>query len=163
MANDQLAAWLNDAYAMEQGLIAVLQNHANAARESMPEAAARIEEHIEETRTHAQRLEQCLALLGSSPSTVRAAVSTVMGSVEGASTAIFRDETVKNVLMDFGAEQFEIGCYRALVTAARVLGEEQVAELCELNLREDEEMALWLEDQIPIVTEATLGAIDDGT
>jgi ferritin-like metal-binding protein YciE len=162
MAHEQLTAWLSDAYAMEQGLIPILQNHANDVRTAMPDAAERIEQHIEETRTHAQRLEACLKQLGTSPSSVKAALSTMMGSIEAVSTGFFSDEPVKNVLMDYGAEQFEIGCYRALVNAARALGEERVAELCELNLHEDEEMALWLEDQIPLVVEAALGAIDDG-
>ena len=34
------------------------------------------------------------------------------------STGIFKDAPVKNVLADYSAEQLEVACYRALVTAA---------------------------------------------
>ena len=157
MANNQLIAWLDDAYAMEQGLIPILQNHANDASDGLPAAVKRIEQHIIDTRNHAARLEQCFRELGAAPSTVKATLSSMMGSVESVATALFADENVKNMLMDYAAEQFEVAAYHALVTAARRLGHDRVAELCELNMREDEAMALWLRDQIPGVVTMSLG------
>jgi ferritin-like metal-binding protein YciE len=44
-----------------------------------------------------------------------------------------------------------------LSTAARQLGHDEIATLCEKNMREDEAMALWLRDQIPAVVMNTLG------
>jgi ferritin-like metal-binding protein YciE len=147
---DQLVAWLDDAYAMESGLIGILQNHA-AHFSDVPQASRRIEKHITETRQHAARLEQCLQLLGTQPSMVKSTLSSVIGSIEGATTAVFRDQLVKDVLADYAAEQFEIGCYTALVSAATRLGHPDVAELCQQNLREDKAMAAWLLRQIPAV------------
>jgi ferritin-like metal-binding protein YciE len=149
MATDQLVAWLDDAYAMESGLIPVLQNHARAFERDLPEAAARIREHISETRRHAERLEQCLRTLNATPSVTKSTLSSMMGTVEGISTAIFRDELVKNALADYGAEQIEVACYTALVTSAMELGYPDIAKTCEQNLREDEEMARWLKQQLP--------------
>src|SRR5687767_1624944 len=142
MMNDQLIAWLNDAYAMEQGLIPVLQNHASDAQRLMPNAAARMQQHIAETQTHAARVEQCLRSLGTSPSTVKSTLSQMLGTVEGLATGIFKDEPVKNALADYSAEQLEVACCRALATAARQLGHEEIAQLCEMNMQEDEAMAL---------------------
>jgi ferritin-like metal-binding protein YciE len=156
MMNDQLIAWLNDAYAMEQGLIPVLQSHAGDAQGLMPQAASRMQQHIVETQTHAARVEQCLRTLGATPSTVKSTLSQLMGSVEGLATGIFSDAPVKNVLADYSAEQLEVACYRALITAARNLGHENIAQLCEMNLQEDEAMALWLRDQIPEVVTSTM-------
>lgn len=156
MSRDQLISWLNDAYAMEQGLIPILQNHASDARANMPDAAKRIEQHITETRNHAGRLEECFRELGTTPSTLKSTLSSVMGTVESVATGIFRDEAVKNVLMDYASEEFEVACYLALVTASRELGHERIAELCEENMREDEAMALWLRDQVPTVVTASL-------
>ena len=156
MMNDQLIAWLNDAYAMEQGLIPVLQNHATDAQARLPEAAARMQQHIAETQTHAARVEQCLRALGTTPSTVKSTLSQLMGTAQGLTTGLFSDEPIKNVLADYSAEQLEVACYRALVTAARQLGHEEVAQLCEMNLQEDEAMALWLRDQIPTVVTTTM-------
>jgi ferritin-like metal-binding protein YciE len=157
MSHDQLVAWLDDAYAMETGLIPILQTHAGAFESRLPEAAARVREHVSETRRHADRLEQCLRTLGSTPSTAKSTVSAMMGTVEGMSTAIFRDELVKNALADYGAEQFEVACYTALVTAAMKLGYPDVAHLCEQNLKEDEAMATWLRQQLPAAVGVMLG------
>jgi ferritin-like metal-binding protein YciE len=156
MSQNQLVAWLDDAYAMETGLIPILQTHAGAFESKLPEAAARVREHISETRRHADRLEQCLRTLGSTPSTAKSTVSAVMGTVEGMSTSMFRDELVKNALADYGAEQFEVACYTALVTAAMKLGYPDVAHLCEQNLKEDEAMAAWLRQQLPAAVNAML-------
>jgi ferritin-like metal-binding protein YciE len=156
MANDQLIAWLNDAYAMEEGLIPVLENHAKDADREMPEAAVRIRRHIDETRRHAERVEQCLRELGTSPSTVKSTLSSLIGTVQSVSTGIFRDEPVKNILSDYSAEEFEVASYRALAAAATELGHARIAETCEENMREDEQMARWLDQQIPIVVKHML-------
>lgn len=156
MAHDQLVAWLNDAYAMEQGLIPILQNHAADARDEFPDAALRIEQHITETRMHIDRLEECFRELGTRPSRLKSTLSSIVGTVESVATGLFRDEMVKNALVDCASEQFEVACYLALVTAARELGHYRIAELCEQNLREDEAMALWLRDRVPLVVSASL-------
>ena len=103
MNRDRLVAWLNDAYAMEQGLIQILETHSRRARE-VPEISARAAEHADETREQAERIRQCLEILGTTPSTAKSAFSTIMGAVEGASTAIFTDELMKNMLADYASE-----------------------------------------------------------
>lgn len=147
----QLVAWLDDAYAMESGLVPILQNHAVHFGTDMPNAARRIQQHIVETQQHASRLEQCLHLLNASPSGVKSTLSSLMGSVEGATTAVFRDQLMKDALADYATEQFEVGCYTALVNAATELGYLEVAQLCKRNLEEDRAMANWLLTQIPAV------------
>ena len=156
MQRDQLISWLNDAHAMEQGLIPILENHATDLDGELPEAATRIRAHIDETRNHAARIEECLALLGTTPSSVKSTASYVMGTAESVVTAMFNDELIKNVLMDFASEQFEVAAYTALVAAAEELGEMEVARLCEENRREDQLMAAWFERQIPIAVESVL-------
>jgi ferritin-like metal-binding protein YciE len=156
MAKDVLISWLNDAYAMEQALLPILRNHAQDAEREMPQAASRIRKHIEETEKHAARVEECLKQLGTTPSTVKSTFASLVGSIQSVATGIFSDEAIKNVLMDHGAEQFEVASYRALVAAAEELGESKIATLCEENLREDQLMAAWYEDQIPSVVSHTL-------
>src|SRR5688500_14592041 len=148
---DQLVAWLDDAHAMENGLIPILQNHAAHFGDRMPAAARRIEQHIVETQQHVQRLQDCLRLLDATPSGVKSTLSSLIGSVEGATTAIFRDQLVKDALADYASEQFEVGCYTALVSAASQLGYPEIARLCRLNLEEDSQMAAWLLQQLPTV------------
>jgi ferritin-like metal-binding protein YciE len=148
---DQLVAWLDDAYAMESGLIPILQNHAAHFGDHMPHAARRLEQHIVETQQHVQRLHECLRLMGAAPSSVKSTLSSMIGSVEGATTALFRDQLVKDALADYASEQFEVGCYTALVSAATELGHVDVARLCKQNLEEDRAMAAWVLQQLPAV------------
>jgi ferritin-like metal-binding protein YciE len=63
---------------------------------------------------------------------------------------------VKNALSDFGAEQFEVACYRALTAAVTELAEANVARLCSENMKEDGEMARWLDQQLPAVVRQAL-------
>jgi ferritin-like metal-binding protein YciE len=117
----------------------------------MPAAARRLQEHVVETQQHAQRLQECLRLLDAAPSRVKSTLSSVIGSVEGATTALFRDQLMKDALADYASEQFEVGCYTALVSAATQLGYADVARLCRLNLEEDRAMAAWVLQQLPAV------------
>lgn len=69
---------------------------------------------------------------------------------------MFSDPLVKNVIADLAAEQFEVAAYTALIAAAEHAGEAEAARLCRLNRGEDEDMAEWLDAQIPIVIAETL-------
>lgn len=152
---EQLITWLNSAYSMEKNLVQVLENHAKDAHDH-PEMRQRIEQHLEETRRHAERVKECLAALDEKPSKMKAAMSNVMGSVQGASTGMFRDELVKNFLSDYSTEHFEIACYRSLIAAAEEERQPEIARICGEILQEEEAMARWLEEQIPEVTRMTL-------
>ena len=150
-STQQLVAWLDDAFAMETGLVPILQHHAAQFDSTQPAAAARIRQHIQETQQHADRLRQCLQLLNATPSTIKSTLSSVMGTLEGASTLVFRDPLVKDTLTDYASEQFEVACYTALVAAATQLNQPQVEALCQQNLDEDLDMAVWLLEQVPAV------------
>jgi ferritin-like metal-binding protein YciE len=156
MGHPQLAAWLDDAYSMEQGLIPILQSHADDLDAVMPGHGATLREHISETQQHAERMKRCLQMLNETPSQLKSTVSGFIGAVEGRATRAFSDELVKNVLMDLASEHFEIGCYRALSAAATQLGYAEIAELCQLNLADEERMARWLEQQLPEIVNHTL-------
>ncbi len=148
---DTMHSWLNDAYAMEQNLIQVLESHAQDAR-NHPSMHARIQQHLEQTRHHADLIEGCINRRGNSPSTVKSGIASITGAVQGVTSAIAPDELVKNVLADFASENFEIASYKSLITAARAIGDEETARVCEQILRDEEDMARWLEQQIPEVT-----------
>jgi ferritin-like metal-binding protein YciE len=152
---DQLITWLNSAYAMEQSLAQVLGNHAKDA-EDFPEIQARHEEHLEETRRHADRVKYCLSLLGETPSTAKSIIGNVTGMFQGASTGMYKDELVKNCLADYASEHFEIACYRSLIAAAHEVGQPEIAEVCREILQDEEVMAEWLEQKIPEITRTFL-------
>jgi ferritin-like metal-binding protein YciE len=150
-SREQILAWLTDAYAMEQSLTQVLQQHIRDAAD-WPEMRERLERHLEETRGHAERVRGALESLGSVPSTMKAAAGSLMGMLEGMSTGVFRDERVKNAIADYTMEHFEMACYSSLAAAAEDAGYAEVAQTCREIFGEEAEMADWLEEQIPEVT-----------
>lgn len=154
--SDIFVAWLRDAYAMEKALIPVLENHAKDAA-AYPEIRARIEQHVAETREHERLVEQCLRQLGEEPSTTKNVMAKVMGAVQSIATGAFQDEVVKNALQDFGTENFEAACYRALAEAATALSRTELVQIFEKIRREEEAMADFLEQQLPTAIHDTLG------
>jgi ferritin-like metal-binding protein YciE len=154
-SKEQLVTWLNSAYSTEQALAQVLENHARDARDH-PAMRQRLEQHLEETRGHAERVADCLAVLGEKPSKTKSAMGNLMGWVQGASTGMFRDEIMKNCLADYASEHFEIACYRSLIVAAEEEGQPEIARLSREILQDEIAMATWLEEQIPEVTRMML-------
>jgi ferritin-like metal-binding protein YciE len=150
-----LIAWLNDAHAMETELQPILSNHARDAKNNA-EVSQRIQRHVQETQQQAERVRQALAILGTTPSVLKSGSAAVAGVVMSVSTGMFSDELVKNALMDYATEHFEIAAYNALITAAEALGEPEVARLCRENLREEEDMAKFLAARLPATVKETL-------
>jgi ferritin-like metal-binding protein YciE len=110
---------------------------------------------MEETRRHAELVRGCIERLGEKPSTAKSLLGQMLGAGQSVATGMFRDEVVKNFLADFAAENFEIASYRALIAAARAVGDEETARVCEEILRE-ERMAAWLTENLPRVVQETL-------
>jgi len=150
-----LVCSLNDAYAMEHQLIPVLENPANDMA-NYPRAEGRLRKPIDETRRHAARMDECIRRLGERPSTVKSTLASLMGNAQAIGTGMFRDELIKNTLSDYAAEQFEVACYKALIVAAREEGQAEIARACEENLREDEAMAHWIDQQLPTMVRETM-------
>jgi ferritin-like metal-binding protein YciE len=146
----EIIDWLNDAYAMERALEITLEKQANSGEvhRAIRERAAI---HLDETRAHAERVQRCLEMLGSSASTVKTAASQVLETGKKYMTMFARDERVKDYLACTGAEHFEVACYKALIAAARAAAEEEIVPLLTQNMNEDAATARWLDDNIDAV------------
>jgi ferritin-like metal-binding protein YciE len=147
---DELVSWLNDAYAMERALQITLEKQVNSS-EVHRAVRERAGIHLDETRAHAERVQQCLEMLGHTPSPIKTTAAQVMESGKKFMTMFARDERVKDYLAATGAEHFEVACYRALIAAAQFAGEEGIVPLLEQNLSEDTATARWLENNIAAV------------
>lgn len=151
MADRQLLiAWLHDAYAMETALIPILENHAEDATR-YPDVQARDREHALQTRQQAERLKECLERLGEKPSTVKTTLGSLFGRLQAPVTGMFSDEVIKNFLMDYATENFEIACYEALIAASEQVGEPEVARVCREILQEEQAMADWIRQRLPSI------------
>ncbi|HZU91813.1 MAG TPA: ferritin-like domain-containing protein, partial [Stellaceae bacterium] len=144
---DHLKGWLKDAYAMEQQSMQVLRRQSERIR-NYPELLARIERHIEESERQGHRMREALQHLGDDTSAVKTAAGMVIGNLQAMAGAISSDEIVKSVMFSYMHEHYEIAAYRVLIAAAEECGRLDVRQLCEANLREEEEMQRWLLDRI---------------
>jgi ferritin-like metal-binding protein YciE len=153
--NDNLNDWLRDAHAMEAQAEQMLS--ANASRiENYPELAARVRQHLEETRSQRQRLEACMQRRGISTSTMKDLSGMFSAFMQGAGQSMASDEVVKGAMTSYAFEHFEISAYRCLTAAAETAGDTETARVCGEILREEEAMASWLADQLPSVTRTYL-------
>jgi ferritin-like metal-binding protein YciE len=101
-------------------------------------------------------IEAALARWNEKPSAVKTAVGGITGAMQSVMTEPFQDELVKNALADFAAENFEIACYQALIVAAETLGDADTEQMCEAILEDEEDMAAWLEENLPMTVQETL-------
>jgi ferritin-like metal-binding protein YciE len=142
--------WLNDAYAMERSLEVMLRKQAeNMEVHHAVRERARI--HLDETEVHAERVAECLNMLGATPSTIKSAAGQTMEFVKGMVGKMACDERVKDFLCAYSAECFEVASYKALIAGASVAGVDTIVPRLEKNLREDQAMASWLDQNVNAV------------
>ncbi|WP_299259952.1 ferritin-like domain-containing protein [uncultured Kushneria sp.] len=154
-AKSHLMDWLRDAHAMEQQAETMLEAQAKRL-EHYPELKARIEQHIEETRGQAELLEECITRLHGSTSSFKDMGGKMTAMAQGMGGMFTSDEVVKGGAASYAFEHFEIANYRALIGAADYLGEPEVKSACERILKQEEDMAKWLEDHLPTITQTFL-------
>jgi ferritin-like metal-binding protein YciE len=131
---------LRDLYDAENQLIKALPKMAQGAdSEQLSEA---FEEHLEQTRGHAQRLEQIFERLGEKPKGEKC--KGMEGLVKEGSEVLDEDmdEAVKDAAIIGAAqkvEHYEIAGYGTVRTFANLLGETEAAQLLEQTLEEEKE------------------------
>ena len=152
---DTLISWLNDAYATEQNLVNVLESHIEHAQ-GHEDLKSRYESHLAQTRRHAELIEQCLERLGGDTSTAKSTMGKMTGWLSGMGSGPAEDRLVKDALADFSMEHFEIASYKSLIAGAEQAGEPQIAETCRQILKDEEDMAHFLEEQIPKLTQSEI-------
>ncbi|MDX6751679.1 ferritin-like domain-containing protein [Geminicoccaceae bacterium 1502E] len=154
-ARDRLVQWLKDAHAMERQAETMLDSQASRL-EHYPELRQRLRQHLDETRSQAGRLEECLVSLGADSSGAKDAMGRLTAMAQGIGGMFAGDEVVKGAMAGYTFEHFEISAYMALVATAEVCGEARIASVCRDILREEEAMAEWLHAHLPEVTRTYL-------
>lgn len=152
---EKLVKYIEDAYAMENQIIQTLQRHVDQAKD-FPTVQSRVREHLAATEQHKQRMEARLKAYGKSPSNIKEALSSFMGSTVGAMSGTRTDTLAMNARDEYVTEHLEIAAYTLLITAARALGDEETVRACELNLRDEIDMQTWLAQHLPEAALLTL-------
>jgi ferritin-like metal-binding protein YciE len=100
-----------------------------------------------------QRLETVLETLGEKPSAVKDTVLSAMGGMAAMGHAPAGDEILKNSFANFAFENYEIAAYNSLIVLAEAAGETEALPVLQQNLKEEQNMASWLETNLSSVTE----------
>lgn len=148
-----LVAWLNDAHAMEEALVDMLEKQAKEA-EGRAEIQARITEHIEETKRHAELVERCLEQLDEKPSGTKDTITKWGAKLDGLLLSSTNDSLVKSLHVSYAIEHFEIATYTTLRMAADELDQPEIVSVCDGILEEEQAMAAWIVEHMPgVITE----------
>jgi ferritin-like metal-binding protein YciE len=132
---------LGDVLTAERMLTAILPTMENQASDE--KLAARLREHLNETRKHVENVNQVFTLLGETPSSVPCpameGIKTEQQESEGeASTPELAD--LLGVGIGARIEHYEIASYEGLVSMAKAMGQTKAVRLLEQNLQDEKAM-----------------------
>lgn len=151
--NDLFVETLKDLYYVEKKLVKTLPKLAEKA--TSPELKQAMEEHLEETETHVQRLEQIFEMLDKRASAKTCeALEGLIRETDEVTGEIDDDQTMDAALISSAqtVEHYEIARYGTLACWAAEIGNTDIAELLEQTLEEekaaDEKLSMIAEDQI---------------
>jgi ferritin-like metal-binding protein YciE len=138
--NDLFVEQLRDLYDAENQLIKALPKMAEGANSD--ELRQGFEEHLEQTKEHAQRIETIFEQLGQKAKAKKC--KAMEGLIKEGSEVLDEDmsEDVKDAAIIAAAqrvEHYEIAAYGTVRTFANLLGETEAATLLEQTLEEEKE------------------------
>ncbi|MEW6254863.1 MAG: ferritin-like domain-containing protein [Pseudomonadota bacterium] len=148
---DVFVLGLRNAHALENEALSIMNRQLDRL-ENYPDLASRLRQHVDETEEQKTRLDSILSELGEDTSTLKDMGASLMGNMAALGHAVADDEILKNAFADFAFENYEIAAYRSLITMAETGGFAHATPLLEASLRQEEDMAAWLEDHLPDVT-----------
>ena len=100
---ERVDQWLRDAHAMEEQAETMLNGQAMRI-ENYPTLKARMEQHLQETRSQRERLERCIERRGASASGLKDMAMKFTAMMQNLSGVFAGDEVVKGVLASYTFE-----------------------------------------------------------
>ena len=152
---DVFIVGLQNAHAMETQAREMMERQSERLTD-YPEVKSKVAAHLEETKTQLDRLDKCLKECGETSSGLKNMAQSFMGNMAALAHAAADDEILKNTFANNAFENYEIAAYKSLLVLAKNAGAESCRPLLEANLREEEEMAKWISENVAKVTEAYL-------
>jgi ferritin-like metal-binding protein YciE len=148
--SSKLIPHIQNAHALENQIVQSLEGHVKELSD-LPDVQQQVRMHLEQTKQHRDRMEQCLNAYGESPSAIKEVGSSLMGSMMAAMGGM-RADTISRIARDeYVTEHLEIAAYTLLITTARAFGDEETAQAAEMNLRDEIQMQEWLLSNMPDV------------
>jgi ferritin-like metal-binding protein YciE len=154
-ARDNFIVWLRNAHAMEEQAITMLTAQARRI-ENYPDLKAKILEHLEETRAHADTIKSLLDRFPGGASTIKDMAAKLAATAQGVGGMLTSDEVVKGCMSAYAFEHVEIATYKVLIAAADELDEQGMKEELERILAQEVAMAEWLDAHLDDITRVFL-------
>ena len=144
-AQARLVRYLQDAWAVESGLVVNLKEMAEDVND--PEVQALMMAHRTSTMQQTDRLAARLRSLGKEPSTGKGFLSQMLGKIGDAMhiSQDSYDKTVQNLFVCYGAMNFGAAMYEGMEAYADIIGDPETAELARSHRGEEQEAAkkIW--------------------
>ena len=141
--NDQLVKHIDEAYAMEQNVLRMLDSMIETTED--PEIKNELREHKVQTERHADRMKNRLEAHEASPSKVKEAGG-ILGALMKSVLDMARGEKAgRNARDGYATEHLEIAGYQLLERIALKAGDEETAEAARENRQDEEAMAKKLD------------------
>jgi ferritin-like metal-binding protein YciE len=168
---NKIVQYLNEANATELALVRELQ--AQIAMTPSGRYRNGLEQHLQETRHHAQRVEERLGELGQGSNPLQLGVGVVQ-SVAGQALALAKtplnvirgsggeEKVLKNAKDSCASEALEIATYTSLARLAGAVGDQKTERLAKSVLEDEQRMLKRVLDEIPRLTDAVARAEFDG-
>jgi ferritin-like metal-binding protein YciE len=167
----KVVQYLNEAHATEMGLTRVLQSQ--IAMTPRGSYRASLEQHLQETRSHAERVQRRLGELDAGGNPLTAGLG-VVGSLVGQVLALSKtpfdllrgsggeEKVLKNAKDACATEALEIATYTALEHLARAVGDDQTARLAASIRADEEKMLARVTRELRPLTAAVVGSEIEG-
>lgn len=151
--------WVRDAHAMEQQAETMLSGMAERLKH-YPSLETRIRQHIEETKQQQKLVKSVIDRHDSTTSTFKDITGKMTAMLQGLGGMVVSDEVVKGTICGYVFEQFEIACYKILISAAQSVGDIEGQRVFETILKQEEAMADWLAQHLPEITQQFLAGVE---
>jgi ferritin-like metal-binding protein YciE len=150
-ARDIFVVGLRNAHAMEEQAKEIMERQSERLTD-YPEVKARVQTHLRETEEQLKRLEQCLSSMGETTSAAKDTAQSFLGNLIAMAHAVADDEILKNMFANNAFENYEIAAYKSLLTLCRPAGADSARMPLEQNLKEEQAMASWVDQNVEKVT-----------
>jgi ferritin-like metal-binding protein YciE len=141
---DQLVKHLDEAYAMEQSVLRMLDGMIRTTDDL--QIREDLQCHRRETEQHASRLKDRIEAHGESPSLVREAGGMVGALMKGVLDATRSEKAGRNARDGYATEHMEIASYQLLERVAIRAGDEETAAVARQNRQDEEAMARKIDE-----------------
>ena len=149
-AEETLLQGLRNAHAMEKQAIESTENQIDRLQ-NYPEMQSWVRDHVEASRSHAERVRACIDRRGGDVSSLKDMALSIMGKVQELTGTVAADEVIKNTITVYGFKHYEIGAYLSLAAAADAVGDQETKHVCDEIIREEEGLAERLKPILPAV------------